>query len=197
MTETKTYQILKKLKILKSEKYSNVSLWKSLFIIPKKILDLLVYGYSYSFMLLEPLNYGFLRAKCWRFIGCRVGKNVNIGRHVEFDYGFPEKIVIEDSVILTHGCSLLCHKRDKSRHYVGNDPHTLPYIIKKITLKRYCQIGTNAMIMPGVTIGEGAVIGASSIVTKDIPDWCIAVGNPAKVVKQIKSKEYDNITDNK
>lgn len=43
--------------------------------------------------------------------------------------------------------------------------------------------------MPGVTIGEGAVIGAGSLVTKDIPAWTIAVGRPAKVVKQIPKRE--------
>jgi acetyltransferase-like isoleucine patch superfamily enzyme len=184
--ETKTYRILKKLKILKNGKYSNISLWKSIFIIPKRILDLLLYGYSYSFMLLEPLNYSSLRAKCWRFIGCNIGKNVGIGRHVDFDYGNAEQIIIEDNVLIAHGCSFLCHKRDNSQNYIGKNPHLLPYIIAGITLKQNCQIGTNSMIMPGVIIGEGAVVGACSVVTKDVPDWSIVVGNPAKVVKQIK-----------
>jgi acetyltransferase-like isoleucine patch superfamily enzyme len=196
MIETTSYQILKKLRILKNEKYSNVSLWKAIFIIPKRILDLLLYGYSYSFMLLEPLNYSFLRAKCWRFIGCNMGKNIGIGRHCDFDYGNAEKITIEDNVLIAHGCSFLCHKRDNSKNYVGKNPHTLPYIIEEITLKTNCQIGTNVMIMPGVTIGEGAVIGAASVVTKDIPAWSIAIGNPAKVVKQIKQKEDENTASN-
>lgn len=43
--------------------------------------------------------------------------------------------------------------------------------------------------MPGVTVGEGAVVGAGSMVTKDIPDWCVAVGRPAKVVRQIPIRE--------
>lgn len=46
-----------------------------------------------------------------------------------------------------------------------------------------CVIGVNSIIMPGVTIGESTVIGAGSIVTKNLPGYCIAVGNPAKVVR--------------
>ena len=43
--------------------------------------------------------------------------------------------------------------------------------------------------MPGVTIGEGAIIGAGSLVTKDVPDWTIAVGSPCKVVKELEERE--------
>lgn len=45
------------------------------------------------------------------------------------------------------------------------------------------------MVMPGVTIGEGAIIGAYSLVTKDIPAWTVATGRPAKVVKEIPERE--------
>lgn len=50
-------------------------------------------------------------------------------------------------------------------------------------------IGINCIILKGVTIGEGAIVGAGSVVTRDIPAWCIAAGNPAKVIKEI-SNEY-------
>jgi maltose O-acetyltransferase len=46
-------------------------------------------------------------------------------------------------------------------------------------------IGTRALILPGVTIGSGAVVGAGSVVTGDIPERCLAVGNPARVIKKI------------
>ena len=55
----------------------------------------------------------------------------------------------------------------------------------KIHLKRGCCIGMGTQIMPGVTIGEGSIVGVGSLVTNDIPDWCIAVGRPAKVVKYL------------
>ena len=49
-------------------------------------------------------------------------------------------------------------------------------------------VGMETLIMPGVTIGDGAIIGAGSLVTKDIPAWTIATGRPAKVVKQIPER---------
>lgn len=50
-------------------------------------------------------------------------------------------------------------------------------------------LGMETMVMPGVTIGEGAIIGAYSLVTKDIPAWTVATGRPAKVVKEIPERE--------
>lgn len=195
-TTTSLYRILKKYKILANEKYENITLGKLLLLLPQKFFILLVYHYAYSSLILEPLNYKTIRAKCWQLTGCKMGKNIGIGRHIDFDYGNAEKITIEDNVLIAHGCSFLCHKRDNSKNYIGKNPHSLPYIIEGITLKQYCQIGTNAMIMPGVTVGEGAVVGAGSLVTKDVPAWTIVVGNPAKVVKQIKAKEDEDITGN-
>ena len=59
------------------------------------------------------------------------------------------------------------------------------FVVSKQTVCRGCSTGTGTLIMPGVTIGEGAIVGAGSLVVKDIPAWTIAVGRPAKVVKVI------------
>lgn len=56
---------------------------------------------------------------------------------------------------------------------------------KGVVIGDDCWIGGNATIMPGVTIGKGCTIGAGSVVTKDIPDFSVAVGAPAKVVKKV------------
>lgn len=56
---------------------------------------------------------------------------------------------------------------------------------KPIYIKNHAWIGMNAIILKGVTIGEGAIVGAGSVVTKDVPDWTIVGGNPAKVIKEI------------
>ena len=55
--------------------------------------------------------------------------------------------------------------------------------ISPIVIKRGCWIGQNVVIMPGVTVGELSIIGANSVVTKSIPDRCIAIGAPARVIK--------------
>ena len=54
-------------------------------------------------------------------------------------------------------------------------------------------IGMRTMIMPGVAIGDGAIVGANSLVTKNIPAWTIATGMPARVVKEIAERDSDNI----
>ena len=58
-----------------------------------------------------------------------------------------------------------------------------------IVIKDGAHIGIGAIIMPGVTIGEGAIIGAGSVVTRDIPPYCVAVGAPAKVIKTFVKEE--------
>lgn len=57
------------------------------------------------------------------------------------------------------------------------------YDSKPVLLKQGCWIGANAVILPGVTIGKNAVVGAGSVVTKSVPDYAVAVGNPARVIK--------------
>ena len=57
---------------------------------------------------------------------------------------------------------------------------------KPVTIGNDCWFGANVVICPGVTIGEGAVVGANSTVTKDVPPYTIVVGNPAKVIKEIE-----------
>jgi acetyltransferase-like isoleucine patch superfamily enzyme len=59
-----------------------------------------------------------------------------------------------------------------------------PLNFKKVILKDGCDIGLGTIILPGVTIGEGAIIGAGAVVTEDIPDYTVAVGSPAKVIRK-------------
>ena len=69
---------------------------------------------------------------------------------------------------------------------VNHEPRNIRVIYtKEIVIKKNAWIGARVNILPGVTIGENAIIGTGSIVTKDVPDNCIAVGNPAKVIRQI------------
>ena len=73
-------------------------------------------------------------------------------------------------------------------YHIDDNYANLPYKVGKIRLCKGCSTGTGTLIMPGVTIGEGAIIGAGSLVTKDIPAWTVATGRPAKVVKEIAKR---------
>jgi len=60
---------------------------------------------------------------------------------------------------------------------------------EKVTVRDKAWIGFNSIILKGVTIGEGAIVGAGSVVTKDVPDWTIVAGNPAKIIRKIPQDE--------
>lgn len=143
--------------------------------------------------ILEPILPRKKRAQILRKMGCHVGADVFIGDYVRVDTGHADMITIEDRVSIASGCRLLCHQRDFSNYFVGDDYMKLGYIIKPIILKKGCLIGMESFVMPGVTVGEGAVVGAGSMVTKDVPPYSVAIGRPAKVVRQFPPREEKEI----
>lgn len=184
-----TYKILRKLGFNYSEEeYGQVSLWRVIeqFFgnIHRKQLQSMM-----DWPILEPFNPRKLRPILLRKIGCKVGKNVFIGDFVRVDLNHASMIEIEDNAHIASGCRLLCHQRDLSNYRQGDDYATLGYNINKIILKKGSLVGMESFILPGVTIGEGAIVGAGSLVTKDIPAWTIATGRPAKVIKHIQERD--------
>ncbi|WP_304428446.1 acyltransferase [uncultured Duncaniella sp.] len=122
------------------------------------------------------------RPKYWLKCGVKSSGNFKVGYGVYFDAINASNITIEDGVWIAAECLLLCHKRSLKEYHYGDDINSHPYKVYPIILKRGCSIGMRSIIMPGVTIGEGAIIGAGSLVSKDIPPYCIAVGRPAKPI---------------
>lgn len=98
-------------------------------------------------------------------------------------------IYVDDYAHITDCCRLLCHQRDLKNYRKGDNAAELPYRTGEIHIGKGVMLGMETMVMPGVTIGDGAIVGAYSLVTKDIPAWTIATGRPAKVVKEIPEKE--------
>lgn len=120
-----------------------------------------------------------------RLRGVHIGKGSKIARSVLIDDSRPDLITIGKNVWVTAGCQLLCHQRDISVYERGKPVMDLPLKYAPIEIKDGAHIGIGSIIMPGVTIGKGAVIGAGAVVTKDVPDYCLAVGVPAKVIKTL------------
>ena len=112
-----------------------------------------------------------------------MGKGVRIHRFVYIDDYCPNHVTIEDNVGIGVAVKLIAHERDLSEYGVGVKQHKLPFKQKNILIKEDSYVGVGAIILPGVIIGKGAIIGAGAVVTKDIPDYSIAVGAPAKVIK--------------
>ena len=109
------------------------------------------------------------------------GSRVILGKNVFANHNLTMMslgtITIEDGVMLGPEVGLFT---------VNHEPKNIRTIMtKEIHIKKNAWIGARVSILPGVTIGENAIVGTGSIVTKDIPDNCVAVGNPARVIKQL------------
>jgi acetyltransferase-like isoleucine patch superfamily enzyme len=184
-----TFRILRGLGFNYSEEeYGDVSLWKVICKFFGNIRLKFLEGMM-DWAILEPIEPRKLRPIIMRRMGCKVGKGCFIGDYVRVDTSHTDMITVEDNVSIASGSRLLCHQRDFSDFCVGDDYMKLGYVVKPIVLKKGCLVGMESFVMPGVTIGEGAIVGAGSLVTKDIPEWTIAAGRPAKVLKQIPKRE--------
>lgn len=171
------------------EEYGQISIWTLIKRVLKTYRDGFLLKYGMNSWLLSPILPRKLRPSILRKIGCKVGKNVFIGDNVKVDAGHADLITLEDHVHVAGGCRLLCHQRDLSNYCIGDDYAKLGYKLAPIHLKKGCLIGMESFVFPGVTVGEGAIVGAGSLVTHDIPAWTIATGRPAKVVKQIPERK--------
>ncbi|WP_297678068.1 acyltransferase [uncultured Bacteroides sp.] len=185
-----TFLFLRKLGLNYSEKeYGKVSLWQVIRRALKTYKDVFLLKFGMNSWLLSPFLPRKIRPAILRSVGCHVGKDVFVGDTVHIDAGHADMLTIEDHAHIAGGVRLLCHQRNLRDYCVGDDYAKLGYIIKPVVLKKGCLVGMESFVMPGVTIGEGAIVGAGSLVTKDIPAWTIATGRPAKVIKQIPKRE--------
>lgn len=115
------------------------------------------------------------------------GKNITIGNHVFFNSGckFQDQggITIDDGVLLGHNVVLATLNHCMIPEQRANLESAPIHIGKNVW------IGANAMVLPGVTIGDGAVIAAGAIVTKDVPSFTVVGGSPAKKIKNVPRNE--------
>ncbi len=110
-----------------------------------------------------------------------LGNRVDLGHNVVFLVN--KEIVLEDDINVASGVRFMdtdAHPRDAMERIADLPPR--PEEVKPVRVGRYAWIGHNSFIMKGVTIGEGAIIGVNSVVVNDIPPYCVAMGNPARVV---------------
>ena len=128
------------------------------------------------------------RAKYWLKCGVQSTGKFKVGYGVYFDAGHGDSITVEDDVWIASESLILCHRRVLDDYMVGDNYNKLPFKVEPVTLKRGCCVGMRSIIMPGVTIGEGSIVAAGSLVTKDIPPYTVAAGRPAKVVREFPSK---------
>lgn len=119
----------------------------------------------------------------------RKGAQVVIGDHTFINYGSSisahERIRIGRHCLLGHYTLIL----DNNEHGIEIERRNLAPPSAPVVIEDYVWIGSRVIILPGVSIGRHSVVGAGSVVTRDIPPSCLAVGNPARVVRRIAGGE--------
>jgi UDP-2-acetamido-3-amino-2,3-dideoxy-glucuronate N-acetyltransferase len=157
---------------------------------PRKIASSVIFGENVS--LQDFIN----------LYGCRIGDNTKIGPFVEIQKNVTvgrnckiqshsflcEGVTIEDEAFIGHGVMFINDRYPRSATAEGSLQTEADWQVVSTVIKRGASIGSNATILCGVTVGEGAIVGAGSVVTKDVPPHTIVAGNPAKIIRKISSK---------
>jgi UDP-2-acetamido-3-amino-2,3-dideoxy-glucuronate N-acetyltransferase len=132
--------------------------------------------------------------------GCQIGDDTKIGSFVEIQKNVTvgcrckvsshsflcEGVVIEDEVFIGHGVMFTNDLYPKATNEDGTLQTEANWAVVKTLVKCCASIGSNATVLPGLTIGEKALVGAGAVVTKDVPDYAIVAGVPARVVGDIR-----------
>ena len=128
--------------------------------------------------------------------GCEIGDESRIGTFVEIQKGahigkrvkvsshtfICEGVTVEDEVFIGHGVMFINDRYPRATTESGESQNEADWVCVPTLVKRRASIGSNATILCGVTIGEGALVGAGSVVTHDVPAGAVVAGNPAHVI---------------
>jgi len=134
--------------------------------------------------------------------GCEIGDDVKIGTFVEIQKGVRvgnrckisshsficEGVTLEEEVFIGHGVTFINDRFPRATATDGRPQTEADWSCVPTTVKRGASIGSGATILCGVAIGERAIVGAGSVVTKDVPDGAIVAGNPARVLRQVAQR---------
>lgn len=116
-------------------------------------------------------------------------RGVKIGWHCHFcpyaliDLIYPHLITIEDRVTIGSNTMIFAHMNPTANLFLKNHGYTRQ--VKPVRIKSGAVISPGSIITAGVTIGENSMIAVGSIVSQDVPDYCVVAGNPARVIKKI------------
>lgn len=131
--------------------------------------------------------------------GCEIGDNTKIGTFVEIQKNAKigknckisthtfvcEGVTIEDNVFIGHNVTFINDKYPRATNPDGSMQTEMDWKVIPTLVKKGASIGSSATILCGVTIGENAIVGAGSVVTKDVPDNAVVAGVPAKIIRKI------------
>ena len=145
-----------------------------------------IWSIAAYFPLLPSFFFTPIRALMWKLIGVNVGKNLFVGYGGYLDVDGANRLYIGDNSSIMAQSLILMHRRNIKEYDGVALQHDLPYLQLETHIGNNVSIGMRSIIMPGVTIGDGAVIAAGSVVTKNVEPYTVVGGNPAKLIKNIK-----------
>ncbi len=148
------------------------------------------------------LGKGVKLSKFINLYGCEIGDETKIGAFVEIQKNVKvgirckisshtficEGVTIEDNVFIGHGVTFTNDVYPRATTADGELQTEQDWHVENTLIKRGASIGSGATILPNVTVGERAIVGAGSVVTKDVPARSIVAGNPAKFVRTIETE---------
>ena len=137
--------------------------------------------------------------------GCEIGDEVKIGTFVEIQKGarvgnrckisshtfICEGVVLEDEVFVGHNVTFINDLYPRATNEAGQLQTESDWKCIPTVVKRGASIGSGATLLCGITVGERAVVGAGSLVTKDVPAYAIVAGNPARVIRRLSPEGQD------
>ena len=139
--------------------------------------------------------------------GCEVGDETKIGAFVEVQKNarigkrckisshtfICEGVTIEDDVFIGHGVMFTNDSYPRATNLDGTLQTEADWKVEKTVVKRGASIGTGATILPNTSIGENSIVGAGSVVTKDVPANAVIAGNPARVLRYLNTPQKDKV----
>jgi len=133
--------------------------------------------------------------------GCEIGNNTKVGTFVEIQKGAKigknckisshtficEGVTIEDNVFIGHNVTFINDIYPRATNEEGNQQTDDDWECIPTFIKKGASVGSSATLLCGITVGENAIVGAGSVVTKDVPPNTIVAGNPAHILRKIKN----------
>jgi UDP-2-acetamido-3-amino-2,3-dideoxy-glucuronate N-acetyltransferase len=137
--------------------------------------------------------------------GCEIGDNTKIGTFVEIQKGSKigknckisshsficEGVTIEDNVFVGHNVTFINDAYPRATKEDGTMQTDEDWVCVPTLVKKGASIGSSATLLCGITIGENAIVGAGSVVTRDVPPYAVVAGNPARIIRRIDERKKE------
>jgi len=125
-----------------------------------------------------------LAVKCQRSRGVKIGKNCHLSPYILIDLVYPHLVTIGDNVTIGSNSMIFAHANPTANLFLKKNGY--PRKTEPVNIKSGAVLFPGCIITAGVTIGENSMVSTGSVVFEDIPDYCVVMGNPARVIKKIE-----------